>query len=122
MTFGALLGFAGIPLPGIEYGIAASALLLGTAVAVEARPPLLVAAILVGIFSIFHGYAHGTELPAGQSALLFSMGFVIATGLLHALGIAIGTVHRWSWGRLLLRAAGATVAIGGAFFLWRAVA
>lgn len=122
MTIGAMLGFAGIPVPGIEYGIATSALLLGTAVAVEARPPLVPAAILVGVFAIFHGYAHGTELPAGQSALLFSMGFVIATGLLHALGIAIGTVHRWPWGRSLLRVAGTAVAVGGGVFLWRAVA
>ena len=122
MALGAMLGFAGFPLPGTEYGIAASALLLGTAVAVEARPPLLLAAILVGGFSIFHGYAHGTELPAGQSALLFSMGFVIATGLLHALGIAVGTVHHWPRGRSLLRVAGTAIAVGGGIFLWKAVA
>ena len=120
MAMGGMLGLLGVPLPGIEYGIAASAILLGVAVMLEARPPLLVAAALVGFFAVFHGHAHGTELPPGQSALLYSMGFVIATGCLHATGIAIGTVHRWSWGQSLVRVAGAAVALGGIFFMWKA--
>jgi urease accessory protein len=122
MAMGGMLGFLGVPIPGVEYGIAASAILLGAAVAFEARPPVVVAGLLVGIFAIFHGHAHGTELPPGQSALLYSMGFVIATGCLHALGIGIGTVHRWRWGQKLLRASGTMVAAGGVFFLWKAVA
>ncbi len=122
MAMGGMLGLMGVPLPGIEYGIAASAILLGAAVMFEVRPPLAVAAALVGFFAIFHGHAHGTELPPGQSALLYSMGFVIATGCLHGLGIGIGTVHRWDWGQKFLRAAGALVAVGGAFFLWKAIA
>jgi urease accessory protein len=122
MAMGGMLGFLGVPVPGIEYGIAASAIVLGAAVAFEARPALPVAALVVGAFAIFHGHAHGTELPAGESALLYSMGFVIATGCLHALGIGIGTVHRRPWGRNLLRAAGTTVAAGGVFFMWKALA
>ena len=122
MAFGGMLGLMGVPLPGTEYGIALSAILLGAAVLFEIRPPLALAAIVVGFFAIFHGHAHGTELPPGQSALLYSMGFVIATGCLHALGIGIGTVHRWAWGQRLLRVAGALVVAGGAFFLWKAVA
>jgi urease accessory protein len=122
MAFGGMLGLMGIPLPGTEYGIAASALLLGAAVLFEVKPPLAVAAVLVGIFAIFHGHAHGTELPPGQSGLLYSMGFVLATGGLHAVGIGIGAVHRWNWGRRLLRVAGAVVMIGGAFFMWQAFA
>jgi hypothetical protein len=59
----------------------------GAAVMLELRPPLVFSAILVGVFAIFHGHAHATELPPGQSALLYSMGFVIATGYLHAVGI-----------------------------------
>jgi urease accessory protein len=121
MATGGMLALMGVPLPGIEYGIAASAIMLGVAVMLEIRPPVVFAAILVGIFAIFHGHAHGTELPPGHSALLYSMGFVIATGCLHALGIGIGTVHRWRWGQKLLRAAGAVVAVGGVFFLWRAI-
>lgn len=122
MAMGGMLGLMGVPLPGIEYGIAASAILLGAAVLFEVRVSLFVTALLVGVFAIFHGHAHGTELPPGQSALLYSMGFVIATGCLHALGIGIGAVHRWTWGQKLLRAAGAVVAVGGIFFMWKALA
>lgn len=122
MAMGALLGFLGVPLPGVEYGIAASAILLGAAVAFEVRPPVAFAALLVGVFAIFHGYAHGSELPPGQSALLFSMGFVIATGALHAVGIGIGALKGRVWGGAALRAAGSMVAAGGAFFMWKALA
>src|SRR5262249_20619208 len=119
MAFGGMLGLLGVPLPGIEVGIATSAVLLRAAVMLELRPPLVVAALLVGFFAIFHGHAHGTELPPGHDALLYSVGFVVATGCLHALGIGIGTVHRFGWGRTLLRVAGAGVTCGGVFFLWR---
>ncbi len=122
MAAGGMLGLMGVPLPGIEYGIAASAILLGAAVMFEVRPPLAGAAALVGFFAVFHGHAHGTELPPGQSALLYSMGFVMATGCLHAAGIGVGTVHRWSWGRTLLRVAGAVIAAAGVLFMWKAVA
>lgn len=121
MAMGGMLGLMGIPLPGIEFGIAASAIMLGAAVMFEIRPPLTVAALLVGFFAIFHGHAHGTELPGGQDALLYSIGFVMATGCLHALGIGIGTVHRWPWGQKALRVAGACVCSGGVFFMWKAV-
>lgn len=121
MAMGGMLGLIGVPVPGIEYGIAASAILLGVAVMLEVRASLFVTAVLVGVFAIFHGHAHGTELPPGQSALLYSIGFVMATGCLHALGIGIGTVYRWTWGQKLLRAAGAVVAMGGIFFLWKAL-
>jgi urease accessory protein len=122
MAMGGMLGFLGVPIPGVEVGIAASAIVLGTAVAFELRPPLVIAALVVGCFAIFHGHAHGTELPPGQSVLLYSLGFVIATGGLHALGIGIGTIHNRPWGRQLLRAAGTAVAAGGAFFMWKAFA
>lgn len=119
MAFGGFLGLLGIPVPGVEAGIALSALALGFAVATAWRPPLAVAAALVALFAVFHGHAHGTELPEGQSGLTYSIGFVVATGLLHLAGIAIGLIHRWSAGRLLLRALGAGVAAGGIYFLWR---
>jgi len=122
MAFGGMLGLMGIPLPGVEAAIALSGVLLGLAVLAEWRPPLWAAALVVGFFAVFHGHAHGAELPAGASALLYSIGFVMATGTLHAIGIGIGTVHRWGWGRVALRAAGCLVALAGAFFLWRAVA
>jgi urease accessory protein len=121
MAQGAFLGLIGLPLPGVEVGIALSALLLGAMVCGEVRPKLLVAALLVGAFAVFHGHAHGTELPAGQSALLYSMGFVIATGCLHGLGIVLGLLHRWPAGKLALRGAGALIAAMGMLFLWRAL-
>ena len=122
MAFGGMLGLMGVPLPGAEVGIALSALVLGLAIVTAWRPPLWVAAVVVGFFAIFHGHAHGTELPAGASGLLYSIGFVMATGTLHAVGIGIGVIHRWGWGRLALRVAGGLVASAGAFFLWRAFA
>ena len=119
MALGGMIGLIGIKLPGIELCIALSAVALGFAVFREARPKLWVAAIIVGFFAIAHGHAHGTELPAGASGVLYSIGFVIATGLLHATGIGIGLIHRWSTGRVALRVAGAVVAVGGVFFLWK---
>jgi urease accessory protein len=122
MSLGAMMGLLGIPLPGIEIGIAVSAIVLGTMILGEVRTKLIVAALLVGCFAVFHGHAHGTELPAGQSGLLYSMGFVIATGCLHGIGIAIGLIHRWPIGKLALRGSGAFIAAMGIFFLWQAVA
>ena len=122
MAFGGFLGLIGVPLPGSEIAIALSGVCLGAAVLTEFRPPLWVAAALVGTFGLFHGYAHGAELPPGQNALLYSIGFVLATGLLHATGITIGIIHRWPWGKLTVRGAGAVVCCGGLYFLWGALA
>ena len=122
MALGGVLGLIGVPLPGVEIGIALSALLLGLMVAREARPPVEAAAALAAFFAVFHGHAHGTELPPGQSGLAYSIGFVVATGLLHGAGIAIGVAHRWPQGRVALRFAGGAVAVAGIGFLWRALA
>ena len=122
MAFGGLLGLLGVRLPGIEIGVAVSAIALGFAVFREARPRLWVAAAAVGFFAIFHGYAHGAELPPGASGLLYSMGFVIATGCLHAIGITVGLIHKWPAGRVALRGAGACVSMAGVYFLWTALA
>ena len=121
MAFGGMFGLMGLPLPGVEVGIALSAVVLGIMVLTEARPALAVALAIVAFFAIFHGHAHGTELPQGQSGLLYSMGFVIATGCLHGVGITIGLVHRWDVGRVALRGAGAVVLVAGLFFLWGAL-
>jgi urease accessory protein len=121
MALGGMMGLMGIKLPGIELCIALSALALGFAVFREARPKLWISATIVGAFAIAHGHAHGTELPIGANGVLYSVGFVMATGLLHALGIGIGLVHRWTAGRIALRVAGALVAMGGVFFLWKAI-
>ena len=121
MAVGGFLGLVGIPLPGVEIGIGASALLLGVAVAAELKPGNLAwAAALVGFFGLFHGHAHGTELPAGENGLFYSLGFVIATGVLHGCGIALGEIRRWSGGGKVLRAMGAVIALGGVYFLIQA--
>ena len=121
MTIGAMMGLVGIPVPGVEVGIALSAILLGLMVLFEVRAKLVVAAVLVGFFAIFHGHAHGTELPPGQSGLLYSMGFVIGTGCLHGVGILIGLLHRFSFGRIVLRGTGGFILAMGCFFLYQAV-
>jgi urease accessory protein len=120
MAVGGFMGLVDLPLPGVEFGIAISAILLGMMVLLAARPPLAVAMILVGIFGLYHGHAHGHELPVGENGLLYSMGFVMATGTLHALGIGIGLVHRWKAGKVFLRTAGAAIAVAGMVFLVQA--
>jgi urease accessory protein len=119
MAFGGLLGILGVPLPGTEILIAISAILLGMAVAIAAQPPLSIAAILVGAFAIFHGHAHGSELPPGADAFAYSAGFVIATGLLHLAGIAVGLLARWPAGLIVVRAIGGAIAFAGLVFLSR---
>lgn len=113
MAVGGVLGVRGVPLSHVETVIAASALVLGIMVTTGARLPLWLAMPLVGIFAIFHGYAHGTELPHAAQPLAFGAGFVLATGLLHLSGISLGLVQRWRTGRALLRGAGAAIAITG---------
>ncbi len=122
MAFGGMLGLIGIPLPGVEIGIALSAVVLGALVLGRVRLPLAVAVIVVACFAVFHGHAHGTELEAGQNAMLYSLGFVIATGLLHGVGITTGLIQRWELGGQVLRGAGALVMAAGVYFLWGAAA
>ncbi|HOP17453.1 MAG: HupE/UreJ family protein [Gammaproteobacteria bacterium] len=117
MAFGGAIGVAGIELPAVETGIAASAVILGSMVAIAARPPVWVAAVIVGVFAIFHGHAHGTELPAAANPLAYSLGFVIATGLLHLCGIAFGLLVRWPAGQVAVRAGGGLIALAGVGFL-----
>ena len=116
---GGVLGILGVPLPGVEIGIATSAIVLGLMVVFAVRPPLWIAAVLVAVFAIFHGHAHGAELPPGADALAYSAGFVIATGLLHLAGIALGLLTRWPVGSVAVRATGGLIAGVGAFFLVR---
>lgn len=122
MAVGGFLGLVGVPIPGIEVGIALSAIVLGAAVACEWRPPVWAALTIVAVFAVFHGHAHGTELPEESSAVLYSIGFVISTGLLHAAGISIGLLHAWKRGAAVVRAAGVVVGLAGLYFLWGAVA
>lgn len=119
MALGGAMGVLGVPLPGVETGIALSGVVLGLMVAFVARPPLWVSAAIVGIFAIFHGHAHGTELPEAANPLTYAIGFVIATGLLHLAGIAFGLLVRWPAGKIAIRTAGGVIAAVGVAFLFQ---
>ena len=117
MACGGVLGVIGVPLPAVETGIGLSALVLGAMVAFAVRPPIWVAALIVAFFAIFHGYAHGVELPAAANPLAYSLGFVIATGCLHLCGISLGLLTRWPAGRIAVQAGGGVIALVGIGFL-----
>jgi len=90
MAIGGLLGVAGIPVPFIELGIALSVIVLGAIVAFGVKVPVAAAMGIVGLFAIFHGHAHGSEMPMDASGLEYGLGFMLATAILHAVGIGIG--------------------------------
>lgn len=117
MAFGAVAGILGIPVPAIETGIALSAVVLGLMIAFAVKPPILIAAVIVGAFAIFHGYAHGTELPSTVNAFAYAVGFVVSTGLLHLIGIAFGVLVKWPAGRMAVRGAGGLISLAGVAFL-----
>ena len=121
MTVGAVLGILGVPVPAIDLGIAASAIVLGGLVAANARPPLAIAFLLIAFFAIYHGHPHGTALPDFGVPLLYAAGFVVATGLLHLAGIAFGLLYRWSAGQTAVRILGAGIAAMGGYFLLLAI-
>jgi len=117
MAFGGVLGVLRVPLPMPEVAVALSALVLGAAVAIRLRLPFAAAAVVVGLFAIFHGHAHGVELPSAANPLAYGVGFVVATGVLHLCGIAIGTLSRWPVGERLIQGLGVVIAALGCYFL-----
>ncbi|MEW5424975.1 HupE/UreJ family protein [Amorphus sp. 3PC139-8] len=90
LVLGGIAGMSNLPLPAVELGIKGSVLVLGLAVVFGRACPAPLAAAVVAVFAFFHGHAHGTEMPATVGALDYGLGFVLATALLHLLGIAIG--------------------------------
>lgn len=117
MVVGAIFGMAGVELPPVEWGIAFSVLVLGICIVAAWRPPAGFALAVVAVFGLFHGYAHGRELPSAADPVGYAAGFVLATGSLHVLGIGLGEVTRWRFGTPLLRCAGALVAMAGFVFV-----
>lgn len=117
MVGGAVLGMAGVPMPPVELGITLSVIVLGGCIAAAFRAPVPVAMAVVGVFAIFHGYAHGRELPSAADPLGYSLGFVLATGLLHVAGIALGHIRNWPCGEMVIRMTGGAIAIVGLIFL-----
>lgn len=122
MVAGGLLGIAGAPMPPIEIGIALSVLLLGAAIAARFAAPVWLACILVGVFGLFHGYAHGQELPAAADPAAYGLGFVLATGALHGAGIGLGVLNGRPGSRWAVQVLGAGIAAAGLYFIFRAVA
>jgi len=124
MAAGGLLGVSGVSFYFVEPGIAASVVVLGVIVALALKPPVAVAMGLAALFAVFHGYAHGVEAPVAASAAAYGAGFMLATALLHAAGIAFGMlVGRVSerQGQLGYRLAGSAVALAGFVILTRAI-
>jgi urease accessory protein len=122
MALGGVAGIAGLPLPSVEAGIALSVIVLGAMIALDRRPSLAIAWPLVAFFAVFHGYAHGRELPQHAGALAYSAGFVAATGLIHLTGIGIGTVVHLRRGLPMLRAGGGAISLAGFYLAWRLIA
>ena len=112
MLLGGFLGIAGVELPFVERGIAISVLALGIALALEKKLPVVLAMIFVGIFAIFHGHAHGTEMPSLATPAVYAVGFVLGTAGIHIAGVSVGFIaHRFGpQGIAFLRYSGAGIA------------
>jgi urease accessory protein len=121
MVAGAAMGMLGVPAPPVEIGIALSVLVLGLCIVLAVRAPVWAAAVIVAAFALFHGYAHGKELPSAADPVGYSLGFVLATGLLHVAGIGLGTLKTRRGGELLIRGLGGAVALAGGGFLYTAL-
>jgi urease accessory protein len=117
MMFGALLGHAGFSLPLVEEGIASSLLVLCLMLAFAIRLPVLPGMLMVGIFAVFHGYAHGAEMPQTLALTDYALGFMLATGILHGLGISFGLLIQDMQSEKLLRLGGIAIGVRMAW-LW----
>ncbi|ODS57956.1 MAG: urease accessory protein [Agrobacterium sp. SCN 61-19] len=119
MCIGGLIGMTGI-LPGqpIEYGIALSVIVLGGAIAAAWRAPEWVALVLIAAFALMHGYPHGVLAPRASDPAAFTVGFVVSTGVIHVIGIAIGAALKPIGGGRLVQALGAAISLAGFWFLF----
>lgn len=118
MGVGGLLGWLDVGLTSIEFGIAFSVLILGLAIAADRKMPVLLAMVAVGIFAIFHGYAHGAEMPTVAAPVRYALGFMTGTAALHIAGVLMGDISQhYARGKILLRVAGAAIAGAGTWFL-----
>lgn len=120
MLVGGIAGLTDIPLPASELGIAISVLVLGGILAVGGRTPMSLAVAAAGIFGLFHGYAHGQEMPQVSSPALYAIGFLVSTAGLHVLGALSGALALCRPGGAgRLRAGGALVSLAGVYFAAR---
>jgi urease accessory protein len=121
MVAGAIMGMFVVPVPPVEVGIALSVLVLGGCIALSVKAPVWAACVVVAIFALFHGYAHGKELPSAADPIAYSAGFVLATGLLHVAGICLGLLNELPRGVVATRSMGGAIVIMGVRFLYRAI-
>lgn len=117
MLFGALLGQTGFALPSIEASIASSLLLLGLMLMFAIRLAIVPSMLMVGLFAVFHGYAHGAEIPQALTVIDYTLGFMLATATLHGLGIGLGLLARSVQNEKILRVSGIAISLTGAL-LW----
>ena len=115
MALGGALPMLGIGLPFVERGILLSVLLLGVLIAASVRLPLWLGSGMVGLFALWHGHAHGAEMPALASGIDYALGFMLATALLHVIGIAFGLGMQRRAREYVIRAAGASIALCGIY-------
>ena len=115
MVMGGTLGMIGISLPFTEQGIILSVLMLGVLIAASIRLPLLLSSVMVGLFAVFHGYAHGAEMPESASAMTYALGFILSTATLHTMGIMFGLGMQKLVHKQVVRWAGASVALCGVY-------
>ncbi|MFM8369018.1 MAG: HupE/UreJ family protein [Chloroflexota bacterium] len=119
MAVGGFLGLIDIGLTATEFGIAVSLVILGSVIAAERRLSILVAMVGVGFFAIFHGYAHGSEVPETAEPFLYALGFLMGTALIHITGVVIGDISRhYERGKIILRVGGALIALIGLLFIF----
>jgi urease accessory protein len=121
MAGGAVIGMVGACMPPVEIGVALSVFVLGECIALSLRAPVWAASLIVATFALFHGYAHGNELPSVADPIGYSAGFVVATGLLHVVGIGMGFLNHVPGGVWVTRGAGGLISAAGAWFLYKAV-
>ncbi|MBL8569749.1 MAG: HupE/UreJ family protein [Phreatobacter sp.] len=120
MLLGGALGMAGMPMPFVEQGIVASVVVLGLAAALAFSPSVAAGGAIVALAGLFHGHAHGTEVPADASGLAYAAGFAFATALLHGAGIATTVAAARLSLSVAARAAGGLTAIAGVVLAARA--
>lgn len=120
MVGGAIAGMFVLPMPPVELGIALSVVMLGGCIAAAWHAPAWLAITIVSLFGLFHGYAHGRELPSSADPVGYSLGFVFATGLLHVLGIVLGESALRAGQLRVVRAVGAAIGLIGVAYLWSA--
>jgi urease accessory protein len=121
MVVGAIMGMFVAHVPPVELVIALSVLVLGACIALSIKAPIWAATLVVAVFAVFHGYAHGKELPSAADPISYSAGFVLVTGMLHVSGICFGTLNDRPHGIVATRSLGGAIAVVGAWFLYRAI-